>query len=50
MKKFANEIDKTQYDYDYVIITSRVCGRGNVFVMSARARVCVCVSVQACAF
>ena len=22
MKKFANKMDKTQYDYDYVIISS----------------------------
>ena len=22
MKKFANEMDKTQYDYDYIIISS----------------------------
>ena len=32
------------------VITSRVCGRGNIFVVSARVCVCVCQSVCVCLF
>ena len=30
MKKFANEMDKTQYDYDYVIISSIFIQKRNI--------------------
>ena len=30
MKKFANEVDKTQYDYDYVIISSIFIQKRNI--------------------
>ena len=33
-----------------LVITSRVCGRGNVFVMSVCLCVCVCLSVRAITF
>ena len=32
------------------VITSRVCGRGNVFVVSVCLCVCLCVSVWAITF
>ena len=30
MKKFANEMDKSQYDYDYVIISSIFIQKRNI--------------------
>ena len=30
MKKFANEMDKTKYDYDYVIISSIFIQKRNI--------------------
>ena len=32
MKKFANETDKTQYDYDYVIISSIFIQKRNIWI------------------
>ena len=31
-----------------VVVTSRVCGRGSVFIVSVCLRVCVCVCVCVC--
>ena len=36
--------------YKFVVVTSRICGRGNVFVMSVCLCVCVCLSVWAITF